>query len=74
MIVGGTKRKKNTIRKTYSTFGRTNYQKNQLKKNGLRNIKDLLIVITQKVLVRKLIVREKRKGNSYFLDNLCRFS
>jgi hypothetical protein len=63
MIVGGIKRRKNTIKKTYSSFGRTNYLKNQLKKSGLKNIKDQSTVITQKVLVREHIVREKRKRN-----------
>jgi hypothetical protein len=27
MIVGGIKRRKNTIKKTYSSFGKINYQK-----------------------------------------------
>jgi hypothetical protein len=62
--VVGIKEKKNTIRRTYSTFGRTNYQKNLLRKNGLKNIKDQSIVITQKGLARKRIVRVRKKENN----------
>jgi hypothetical protein len=61
MIVGGIKRRENTIKKTYSSFGRTNYLKNQLKKSGLKNIKDQLTVITQKDLVKRRIAKVERK-------------
>jgi hypothetical protein len=63
MIVGGIKRRVNTIKKTYSSFGRTNYLKNQLKKSGLKNIKDQSTVIVQKDLVKRLIVKEERNKN-----------
>jgi hypothetical protein len=61
MIVGGIKRRENTIKKIYSSFGRINYLKNQLKKSGLKNIKNQSTVITQKDLVRKHIVKGERK-------------
>jgi hypothetical protein len=40
MIVGGIKKEKNTIKKTYLSFGKTNYPKNQLMKNGPKNTKN----------------------------------
>jgi uncharacterized UPF0160 family protein len=64
--VVGIKEKKNTIRKTFSTFGRTNYQKNLLRKNGLKNTKDQSIVITQKGSVKRLIVKVEKNITNEF--------
>jgi hypothetical protein len=65
MIVGGIKRRVNTIKKIFSSFGKINYPKNLLTKNGPKNIKNQLTVITQKVLVKERIVRvEKKEGGN----------
>jgi hypothetical protein len=39
MTVGGIKKEKNTTKKTYLSFGKTNYPKNLLMKNGHKNTK-----------------------------------
>jgi hypothetical protein len=62
-IADGTVKIKNTTKKNYSTFGRKNYPKKKLMKSGRKNIKNQLTVITQKVSVKRLIVKEERKNN-----------